>query len=352
RPGAASLVEQRALPLLRRALASALRRLATLVQAGDRPAGDDRVRVRGPRDCERGLVAGDRRPHRRRRPARTSARALGAAPKQPVVGRRLGLLRADRRGTGADARPWLVARRHLDPHVLSGRVRLGEQARRAGGRCDSADPAGDAARRDHERAPGRDLRHLARGDRLSAPPGNTCPLLARDHAAPGTTLALAKATSLGRGRVPPLAWCSRPRSQAALPEGALVPRANATFVNATYDEEAYDDRDGVVLGRIRITRTFAGELEGESSAELLTARMETGSATYVALDRVAGRLGGRSGSFVLAHHGTVSGAGAETAASVVPDSATAELKGLRGRGSISVAEDGTHTLTLEYEFDR
>ena len=80
--------------------------------------------------------------------------------------------------------------------------------------------------------------------------------------------------------------------------------------------------------------------------------METGSATYVALDRVACRLGGRSGSFVLAHHGTVSAAGAETAASVVPDSATAELKGLRGRGSISVAEDGTHTLTLEYEFDR
>ena len=131
-----------------------------------------------------------------------------------------------------------------------------------------------------------------------------------------------------------------------------MPRANATFVNTTHDEEAYDDREGVVLGRIRITRTFAGELEGESSAELLTARMETGSATYVALDRVACRLGGRSGSFVLAHHGTVSGAGAETAASVVPDSATAELKGLRGRGSISVAEDGTHTLTLEYEFDR
>src|SRR5207249_9621731 len=82
-------------------------------------------------------------------------------------------------------------------------------------------PAGDAARRDHERAPGRDLRHLARGDRLSAPPGNTCPLLARDHAAPGTTLALAKAPSLGRGRVRPLAWCSRPTSSTALPDGAL-----------------------------------------------------------------------------------------------------------------------------------
>jgi hypothetical protein len=131
-----------------------------------------------------------------------------------------------------------------------------------------------------------------------------------------------------------------------------VPRASATFVNRTYDEEPYDDRDGTVLGRIHIARTFEGDLEGESSADLLTARTEAGSAVYLALDRIAGRLGNRLGSFVLAHHGTVSAASAETAASVVPDSGTSELAGLRGRGSISVADDGTHTLILEYEFDR
>jgi Protein of unknown function (DUF3224) len=131
-----------------------------------------------------------------------------------------------------------------------------------------------------------------------------------------------------------------------------VARARATFVNATYDEEPYDDRDGIVLGRIRISRTFEGDLAAESSAELLTARTEAGSAAYVALDLIVGRLGDRSGSFVLSHHGTVSAAGAATSASVVPDSGTGELAGLRGRGSISVAEDGTHTLMLDYEFDR
>src|SRR5215216_2258686 len=57
--------------------------------------------------------------------------------------------------------------------------------------------------------------------RSSAAAGNTYRLLARDHAAPEPTLALAKAASLGRGRVRPLAWCSRPRSSAALLEGAL-----------------------------------------------------------------------------------------------------------------------------------
>ena len=37
-----------------------------------------------------------------------------------------------------------------------------------------------------------------------------------------------------------------------------------------------------------------------------------GSAAYVALDAVSGRLAGREGSFVLEHHGVVSPAGAET----------------------------------------
>jgi drug/metabolite transporter (DMT)-like permease len=55
---------------------------------------------------------------------------------------------------------------------------------------------------------------------LSAPSGDTRRAPARDHAAPGTTLALAKATSLGCGRVRPLAWCSRPGTAAASPEGA------------------------------------------------------------------------------------------------------------------------------------
>src|SRR5436190_19602024 len=60
------------------------------------------------------------------------------------------------------------------------------------------------------------------GRGTSAPPSNTCRLLARDHAAPESTLALATAASLGRERARPLAWCSRPRSSTALLEGARM----------------------------------------------------------------------------------------------------------------------------------
>src|SRR5258705_1352194 len=45
--------------------------------------------------------------------------------------------------------------------------------------------------------------------------------LARDHAAPESTLALSKADQPCCGRVRPLAWCSRPRDSAASLGGAL-----------------------------------------------------------------------------------------------------------------------------------
>ena len=128
-------------------------------------------------------------------------------------------------------------------------------------------------------------------------------------------------------------------------------RADATFVNETYDAETYDDRDGTALGKIHITRRFEGDLEGEATAELLTAMTETGTAVYVALDRITGRLDGRRGSFVLHHRGTVSAEGAVTDGAIVPGSGTGELRGLRGEGTITVDAEGTHRLTLEYELD-
>src|SRR5256885_1292920 len=86
-------------------------------------------------------------------------------------------------------------------------------------------PSATASTRTTCRSPARSptSQHRTRATRCpSAPPGNTCRLLARDHAAPESTLALAKAASLGCERVRPLAWCSQPRNSAASPEGALM----------------------------------------------------------------------------------------------------------------------------------
>jgi hypothetical protein len=128
-----------------------------------------------------------------------------------------------------------------------------------------------------------------------------------------------------------------------------VRRAVSTFANRRHDAETYDDSEGAVLGRIHIERSFQGDLEGEGTAELLTATAENGAAVYLALDRISGRLDGREGSFVLQHRGLLSADGAEIDGAIVPGSGTGELKGITGKGAITVDEGGTHRLTLEYE---
>ena len=101
--------------------------------------------------------------------------------------------------------------------------------------------------------------------------------------------------------------------------------------------------------RVHIGRSFSGDLEGESTAELLTATTPAGSAAYVALDSIAGRLGGREEPSVLEHHGLISSDGSSTSATIVPDSGTGELEGITGSGEIAVDADGNHSLELDYE---
>jgi len=76
-----------------------------------------------------------------------------------------------------------------------------------------------------------------------------------------------------------------------------------------------------------------------------------GSAGYVALERVTGTLKGRSGSFVLQHSGTLEHGEEHTQVSVVPDSASGELRGLTGTMSIRVAEDGAHSYAFDFKID-
>ena len=127
-----------------------------------------------------------------------------------------------------------------------------------------------------------------------------------------------------------------------------MPRVVAIFVNDTYDERDDGVFEGSALGRIHIGRTFTGEIEGSSTAELLTVRTADGSAAYVAFDRIAATIDGRSGAFVLQHWGTITAEGGWIAGAVVPGSGTGELSGLEGEGTIRVDDAGTHSLELDY----
>ena len=102
------------------------------------------------------------------------------------------------------------------------------------------------------------------------------------------------------------------------------------------------------LGRLTIDKRFHGDLEGISKGEMLATQTDTpGSAGYVAMERVTGKLKGRSGSFVLQHSGTMTRGSPVSIITVVPDSGTGELRGLSGTMTGISASDGGHS----YEFD-
>ncbi|HUO18559.1 MAG TPA: DUF3224 domain-containing protein [Steroidobacteraceae bacterium] len=102
------------------------------------------------------------------------------------------------------------------------------------------------------------------------------------------------------------------------------------------------------LGRLTIDKRYHGDLEASAKGEMLATQGEVkGSAGYVALERVTGKLQGRSGSFVLQHSATMKRGAPQSSITVVPDSGTGELAGLSGSMRITVAPDGAHS----YEFD-
>jgi hypothetical protein len=126
-------------------------------------------------------------------------------------------------------------------------------------------------------------------------------------------------------------------------------RATASFDITTWDEQPYDERDGVKLSRTRVVKAFRGEIEGESTAELLMALAGEDSAAYVGVERVTGRVNGRQGSFVYLHTATAAGGVQSVDWPVMVGSGTGELAGIRGQLQIDRLPDGGHVVTLDYE---
>ncbi|HJU26502.1 MAG TPA: DUF3224 domain-containing protein [Rhodanobacteraceae bacterium] len=105
------------------------------------------------------------------------------------------------------------------------------------------------------------------------------------------------------------------------------------------------------LGRMSIDKVFRGDLEAVSRGEMLSAGSpQAGSAGYVAIERVTGRLAGRNGSFTLQHDATMHRGDFSLNVIVVPGSGTDELQGLRGTMRIIVA-DGRHSYEFDYGFE-
>ena len=126
--------------------------------------------------------------------------------------------------------------------------------------------------------------------------------------------------------------------------------ANARFAIKSWDEKPYSEgQDLPKLTRASVMRTFTGDIEGEGQVEYLMMYRSDGSAGFVGLERVVGRIGGKTGTFVLQRIGVFEHGLAKESYSVIPGSATGELEGLRGDGSSAVGHGMEHPFSLTYD---
>jgi uncharacterized protein DUF3224 len=113
-----------------------------------------------------------------------------------------------------------------------------------------------------------------------------------------------------------------------------------------------DPEAGEKLGRMSFQKQFTGDLAGTSRGEMLSATTDVkGSAGYVAIEKVAGTLAGKKGSFVLQHSGVMDQGKPQSTILVVPDSGTDELAGIAGSFRIDI-KDGKHFYEFDYTLPR
>lgn len=139
---------------------------------------------------------------------------------------------------------------------------------------------------------------------------------------------------------------------AAQKEKQMV-HAKGSFDVKMTPAEATDFEKANDIARFTFDKTWHGDFEGVSHGEMITgSTVSTGSMAYVAIERMTGKLNGKSGSFTFSHRATMmkgdpTSAG-ELSVVVIPNSGAGELTGLAGSLMIHIDAQGKHTWTFDY----
>jgi hypothetical protein len=124
-------------------------------------------------------------------------------------------------------------------------------------------------------------------------------------------------------------------------------QATGTFKIDSWDEEPYADK----LTRAQVKATYSGDIEGQGETEWLMCYREDKTADFVGFQRIVGRVGERSGSFVLETTGAFDGTEASGPLTVVQGSGTGELAGIVGSGTLRAPMGGEPAVSLDYDFE-
>jgi hypothetical protein len=131
-------------------------------------------------------------------------------------------------------------------------------------------------------------------------------------------------------------------------KGATM-HASGPFDVKLAPQPADEKTNDPLMGRMSIDKHYHGELEAAGTGQMLTGGdYKTGSAAYVAMEKVSGTLQGRAGTFMLQHSGTLTQGTQQLSITIVPGTGTGQLTGIAGKMDVKIKEGGKHFYELEY----
>ncbi len=124
---------------------------------------------------------------------------------------------------------------------------------------------------------------------------------------------------------------------------------NASFEVTNWDEQPFDERDDAAkLTIAKVTRSYSGDISGDSVTEWQMAYAADGSASFVGIERIDGSVSGQSGTLVLQHVGSYKDGSATAKLSVIDGCGTAALAGVTGGGDFKADPSGQVRLDLSF----
>jgi len=120
--------------------------------------------------------------------------------------------------------------------------------------------------------------------------------------------------------------------------------ANGAFeIDLTPQEDT-----GYPAGRMLIKKTYLGDMKGSGIGQMISKRLENGTAVYYAVEEFSGSVDGIKGSFTLVHSGRMSKESQSQEVTILEGSGSDELQNISGTMLIIRDEDG-HRYELTFE---
>ena len=152
------------------------------------------------------------------------------------------------------------------------------------------------------------------------------------------------------------AACRRVNCWYAACSTANMMKATGSYKQIKWDEHSFEQ----VSPEMKMTKasavfSFFGEIEGEADVEYVMYykyydpnEIHKANAKYVGLMRLAGKLNGKIGSFVMEDSGKFEEGEASSELKIIPGSGTGELEGITGSAKYQGCEDN-RVCEINYE---